>query len=117
MIRFQASLPPDQEHSIDRNGKRLGIGDTIRVTGFSKFIVDSKKFKTRTILEKCVGLLFPVMGFQKDWIELHLGEILGKHTWNDTIWIEPEFVELVTKKGKPAIAKRRKAVRRRRVLK
>jgi hypothetical protein len=110
-------LPPAQKNSLDRNGKRLGIGDAIRVTGFSKFIVDSKKFKTRTILEKCVGRLFPVMGFQKDWIELHLGKILGKHTWNDTIWIEPEFVELVRKKAKAAIAEHRKAVRRLRVLK
>jgi len=57
---------------LDRNGKRLRVGDRVRITGFHPAVKDEGEFKTKTILKKAVGRVFLVAGFQKDWIELAL---------------------------------------------
>ena len=50
--------------------------------------------KTRTVFRQCVGKVFPIVGFQNELIELEVGKVVGKPSYYDTIWIEPEFVEL-----------------------
>jgi hypothetical protein len=86
---------------VDKNGKRLHVGDRIRVIGFHPKTRDTKEFKTKTLLKRSVGHVFPVMGFQKDWIELHLGKFIGRRSWEESIWLEPEFIELVKKRTSP----------------
>ena len=83
---------------VDKNGRHLRLGDKVRITGISPGVVDTGEFKTRTILERCVGRVFPVKGFQKDCVELHLGKLVGKRSWEETIWVEPEVIELVRSK-------------------
>ncbi len=66
---------------VDKNGTSLRIGDMIRVKGVNAKIVDDGEFNTRTILNRAVGRIFPVVGFQKDWIELALGKLMGTKAW------------------------------------
>ena len=62
----------------DKNGTRLHIGDMIRVTRVHPKIVNHGEFKTRTILNRAVGRIFPIVGFQRDWIELALCKLIRK---------------------------------------
>ncbi|HTW30810.1 MAG TPA: hypothetical protein VMD76_03975 [Candidatus Sulfotelmatobacter sp.] len=43
----------------------------------------------------CIGRIFPIAGFQGNFIELEVGEVLGREACMESIWIEPEHVELV----------------------
>ncbi len=49
---------------------------------------------TKSVFAKCLGHVFRIQAFQKDWLELEVGKVTGKRF--ETIWIEPEYVELVT---------------------
>ena len=72
-------------------------GDLIRVLRVPSAVKDCVDFKTRSTLERCVGRLFPIMGFNElGMIELHVGEIIGKPSYIESIWIEPDCVELVS---------------------
>src|SRR4029077_7941376 len=92
---------------LDKDGLRLKVCDKIRVIGIHPKVVDTEEFKTRTILETCVGRTFQIKGFQKDWAEIHVGRFVGRRSWEETIWIEPEYMELV-KQGKRKPTKARK---------
>jgi hypothetical protein len=58
----------------------------------------------------------PIYGFQKDWVELHVGHVVGRRSWEEHIWVEPEFIELVGKK-KPKMGRVKQSAGFRRVLK
>ena len=74
----------------------MKTGHLIRVLRVPESVSDSAEFNTRSILERCVGRVFPVMGFNElGMIELHVGEIVGKHSYMESIWIEPDCVERV----------------------
>lgn len=73
----------------------MKVGDLVRVIKVPPGVRDEGEFQTRTILEKCVGRVFQVVGFQEDWIELEVGEVVGKAAIEETIWIEPDCVEPV----------------------
>jgi hypothetical protein len=92
---------------VDKDGKPLQIEHKIRVTGIPN-VGDTGEFKTRTILEQCVGRVFPIRSLQKDWVELHLGRFVGKRSWEESIWVESEFVELVKEKLRGKKSSRRK---------
>ena len=102
---------------MDRNGNPLRVADRVRVIGFHPGIRDDGEFGTKTILKKAVGCVFPVVGFHKDWIELALGELVGKECWEETIWLEPEFVEIVKRNGKTLSRSDKTRNKRKRMLK
>jgi hypothetical protein len=55
-----------------------------------------ERLKTRFLFELCIGRVFPIVGFNDlGWLELEVGEVWGKDRYMDSIWIEPEFVELI----------------------
>ncbi len=97
----------------------MKIGDKIRLLSIPPYVKDDAEFKTRTILTKCLGRIFTVRGFQADggrdrkhfrpgcWIELHIGEVI--RGLRDTIWVEPETVELIEARKKRHSAARRKS--------
>lgn len=71
-------------------------GDLIRVVRVPETVTDSKQLKTRLLLERCVGVTFPVMGFNSQgMIQIDVGELSGKPSYLESIWIEPDCVELV----------------------
>ena len=72
----------------------LKIGDCVRVASTPRYLVDDRVMNTKSVFEMCVGKLFTVKGFYHGWIELSVGEVTGKQF--ETIYIEPECLELVS---------------------
>ena len=68
-------------------------GDLIRVVKVPDGVQDSEEFKTRSTLERCVGRVFPIMGFQEGFIQIDVGELSGRPPCMESIWIEPDCVE------------------------
>jgi hypothetical protein len=73
----------------------LKIGDKVRVVRVPPVLPPGNELNTRSLFEACVGRVFPVFAFNGDLLELEVGEVLGKSPCMDSIWIEPEFVEIV----------------------
>lgn len=88
----------------------MKIGDRIRLVKISPSVKDDGEFKTRTMLTNCLGCIFTIKGFQADggrfrrrgakdrWVELAMAEAIPGVM--DTIWVEPDSVELVRKARK-----------------
>ena len=75
--------------------RRLKVGDRVRVVQVPPVLPPDTELNTRSLFELCVGRVFPVVGFNGTLIEVEVGEVLGKPAYMDSIWIEPEFVEIV----------------------
>jgi hypothetical protein len=73
----------------------LKIGDKVRVIGVPPELPEGGEIKTRLLFEAGVGMIFPVAGFNGHLLELEVGEVRGQLPCIDSIWIEPEFVELI----------------------
>src|SRR5271165_3288832 len=97
----------EKSKPVDKNGRGLKVGDKIRVTGFHPGIADRRKFKTRTILEQCVGRVFRISDFQRDWTAIDVGKLLGRPDWGETIYLEPAYIELVIGKKRRTAKSRR----------
>jgi hypothetical protein len=76
----------------------MKIGDKVRVLKVPPILPEGE-LKTRTLFEQCVGRVFPVVGIQQHFLELQVGEVLGKPRYMDSIWIEAEFAEVVEGSG------------------
>jgi hypothetical protein len=72
----------------------LKVGDRVRLIQVPPSLPQGE-MNTRSLFEVCVGRTFPIVGFNGDLMELEVGEVLGKDPCMDSIWIEPQFVELV----------------------
>jgi hypothetical protein len=81
----------------------MKVGDRVKVIGIPPDVHDSKDDKglaTRSLFEKCLGKVFQIQALESvegltfPLVKLDVGHVLGKQSWEDTIWIEPEFVEL-----------------------
>ena len=72
----------------------MKIGDTVRVVTIPPDLPEGE-IHTRSLFERCLGQSFPIIGIEADLLELHVGEVLGKPPHMDSIWIEPEYVEIL----------------------
>jgi len=72
----------------------LKIGDKVRVVSVPLDLPEGD-IKTRSLFNHCLGRTFPIVGFQESLLELLVGEVRGREPFMDTIWIEPEHVELI----------------------
>jgi hypothetical protein len=73
-------------------------GDLIRIIRVPEAAQDTDGFKTRSTLERCIGRVFPITGFNSEgMIQIDVGEVLGKASSLESIWIEPECVARVSK--------------------
>jgi hypothetical protein len=81
----------------------MKVGDRVKVIGVPPGVrdpKDDKELATRSLCEKCLGEVFKIQGLENveglsyPLIKLDVGHVLGKQSWQETIWIEPEFVEL-----------------------
>lgn len=68
------------------------IGDRVKVLRIPKHLKDDPLLKTKATFKKCLGHAFQICGFQGDLLELEIGSVTGKL---ETIWIEPDCVELI----------------------
>ena len=73
----------------------MTIGDRVRVVKVPPDLPEGE-LHTRSLFDRCLGLSFPIAGIEGDLLELHVGEVLGKLPCMDVIWIESEYVELVS---------------------
>jgi hypothetical protein len=79
------------------------IGDKVRLIGVPPDIHDDEELQTRRVFEKCLGQIFAVAGLEAvDGIPDHLvrldvGHIFGQAPHLQTIWVEPEYLELVAR--------------------
>jgi hypothetical protein len=72
----------------------MNVGDKLRIVKVPPNLPEGD-LKTATLFQCCVGHMFPVVGFQGHLLELEVGEIRREPAYFESIWIEPEFVELV----------------------
>lgn len=83
----------------------MKTGDKIRVVGIPAVLPENNELKTRALFEKCVGRTFEVAavenieGLEVPLLRLDVGQILDAASWEHTIWIEPEYVELLEPKA------------------
>jgi hypothetical protein len=76
------------------------IGDKVRLIGIPPDAHDDEKLQTRTLFEKCLGKTFTVAGFETveglpyQLVQLDVGRVLGKASYLETIWVEPEYLQL-----------------------
>jgi len=72
----------------------MKIGDKVRILAIPADLPESE-IHTRSLFEVCKGRAFPIVGFQGNLIELEVGEVLGREQFMESIWIEPEHVEVI----------------------
>ncbi len=78
----------------------MKVGDLVRVIGIPDGLPDND-MDTKRIFELCVGRVFPVQDLtpvddlEYELVELHVGEVVGEPHFVHSIWIEPEFIEIV----------------------
>jgi hypothetical protein len=78
----------------------MKVGDTVRLIGIPSNLKDDEELQTCALFERCLGESFPVIGLKSveglpfDLVELHVGQVLGKPAYMDSIWVEPEYVRL-----------------------
>jgi hypothetical protein len=60
-------------------------------------LYEAEDLRTKSIFELCLGRTFPIAGFQGPLIELEVGEVAGEPSYAHSIWIEPEFLEAVSR--------------------
>jgi hypothetical protein len=85
----------------------MKVGDKVRLVRVPLGVKDDGEFETRAMLTKCLGRIFTVKGFQSDngrlpkrlrpgcWVELDMGEAIRGSF--DTIWVEPNCLERLSK--------------------
>jgi len=73
----------------------MKVGDKLRILTIPPDLPE-REIHTKSLFEKCVGRIFPIVGFQEHLLELHVGEVTDDAPYMQSIWIEPEYVEIVT---------------------
>jgi hypothetical protein len=75
-------------------------GDTVTLIAIPADVNDDGVLQTRTLFEKCLGKTFPIValetvdGLPYPLVRLDVGHILGEPTYNQTIWVEPAYLQL-----------------------
>ncbi len=75
-------------------------GDTAKLIGIPPNMSDDEELHTRTLFEKCLGQSFVIAAVESfagvpfPLARIDVGHVVGKELWEDTIWVEPEYLEL-----------------------
>jgi hypothetical protein len=93
---------------VGKNGKRLGVGDKIRVAGIPSGLKDELDAPIKTVFERCSGRMFTIKDFDEVRVELHVGRVMGEKSYLRSIFLEPEFIELVWSKSSSRLKGRKK---------
>jgi hypothetical protein len=73
----------------------MKVGDVVRVVRIPEGLRDDDDLQTKTIFERCLGRCFPVIELDGGFVQLHVGEVVGEASYMHSIYIEPEFIEVV----------------------
>jgi hypothetical protein len=75
-------------------------GDTVRLLAIPPDVRNDRELQTRTLFEKCLGKTFPIAGLETvdgvpyQLVRLDVGHILGEPPYNQTNWVEAEYLQL-----------------------
>jgi len=70
----------------------MKIGDLVRLTKVPSDLPDDTQLQT--LFQGCVGKSFPIVAFDDDLIELHVGEAFGQVADYHRIWVDAGHVKL-----------------------
>jgi hypothetical protein len=79
----------------------MRAGDKVKLIGVPPGLRDADGLDTRTLFEKCLGLTFVVAemetveGVPYPLAKLYVGHVLGEPEHTHSIWVEPEYLEIV----------------------
>jgi hypothetical protein len=74
----------------------MKVGSKVRLVGIPDGLEDYPDFPTKSTFERCVGHDFVVAGFNNvGMAELGIESVTG--SVGETIWVEPKFLELISK--------------------
>jgi len=72
------------------------IGTHVRLVGVPDGLADYPDFPTKSTFERCVGQEFVIAGFNEiGMAELEIESVTG--SVGETIWVEPRFLQVVSK--------------------
>jgi len=72
------------------------IGNHVRLVGVPDGLEDYPDFPTKSTFERCVGHEFVIAGFNEvGMAELEIELVTG--SVGETIWVEPRFLQVVSK--------------------
>jgi hypothetical protein len=78
---------------------QMKIGQRVRIIGIPPNIPQDEEFNTREIFVRCLGRVFTIASIfdapEHPMMGLDIGEVLGKKPYMETIYVEPEYLELV----------------------
>ena len=75
---------------------RMKVGSKVRVLGIPEGLEDYPDLPTKSTFERCIGREFVISGFNDAGMaELGIHSVTGKV--GEKIWIEPKFLELISK--------------------
>ena len=74
----------------------MKVGSKVRLVGVPDGLEDYPDFPTKSTFERCVGHDFVIEGFNDvGMAELDIQSVTG--SVGETIWVEPRFLELISK--------------------
>jgi hypothetical protein len=82
------------------------VGDTVKLIGIPTGLPDDEELQTRSLFQKCLGKSFriadleTVEGLPHKLVKLNVGHMLRKGDYLDSIWVEPECLEMETSSNK-----------------
>ena len=78
----------------------MQVGDKVKLIGIPPDTRNDDELQTRALFEKCLGETFTVAGLETveglpyQLVRLDVGHVLGKAPYLETIWVEPEYLQL-----------------------
>ena len=78
----------------------MQVGDKVKLIGIPPDTRKDDELQTRALFEKCLGETFTVAGLETveglpyQLVRLDVGHVLGKAPYLETIWVEPEYLQL-----------------------
>jgi hypothetical protein len=99
---------------FDRNGKAIRVGDSVRVVGIPpevpkyESLPSTEEMQTKEVFDRCLGRTFRIEAFDENRVELLVGSVMKRPAYEETIFLEPEFVELTRKRTRRVSKSRRK---------
>ena len=78
----------------------MKAGDTVTLVGIPPGLHDDKEFQTQTLFQNCLGRSFVISAIESfEGVPFRLagidvGHIIGKESWEHTIWVELEYLRL-----------------------
>jgi hypothetical protein len=78
----------------------MKAGDMVKLIGIPPNLRDDEDLQTRTLFEKCLGQSFVVSAVESfegvpfPLARIDVGHVIGKETWEHTIWVEHEYLKI-----------------------